>query len=272
MMFKSKNFGDDEDRVVKNHKGNWTYFANDVAYHYDKVKRNYNHLIIELGTDHIGYSKRLKSAVHALSEGKCNISTIFHDLVNLEENGNILKMSKRDGNFITIDDLLEKIDQDVIRFIIMTRKSEALINFDITKAQDKSKDNPVFYVQYAHARIYSVFRNSNVSLDELNSVNIEILSLLNSKYEIDIIRKLAYWPRIVESSCIKLEAHFITFYLQELSSLFHNLWSLGNDDKSLRFISDNKKLTIARLYLLQSIAIVIGAGLKLLGVKPIEEM
>lgn len=277
LLFKSSEFGDDVDRAIQKSDGSWTYFAGDIAYHLDKYNRGYSRMLLELGADHGGYLKRMKAMIAAISDNKATMDIKFHQLVNFLEDGKPAKMSKRAGTFITVSDVLAKVDKDVLRFIMMTRKNDAVLDFDFVKVQEQSKDNPVFYVQYAYARVCSVMRNAKETLPEsvelMQSVDIGDLAKLNSDSEIELIKLLASWPRIIESATKYLEPHRIAFYLGDVAAGFHSLWNNGKDDASLRFIiEDDVKLTAARLVLLQSVTVVIASGLNIFGITPIEEM
>lgn len=271
-LFRATNFGDDVDRPLKKSDGSWTYFASDIAYHLDKLERGFNHMVLELGKDHGGYLKRMKAAVAAISDEKAHIDIVFHDLVNYMEKGAAVKMSKRKGTFLTVGDVVEMVDKDILRFVMLTRKNDAVLDFDLQKVKEQSKDNPVFYVQYAHARCCSVLRNAEVRITA-NNVEISALALLTHETELALIRLLASWPRIVESSAATLEPHRIAFYLQEVAAAFHALWNKGKEEDSLRFIiDDNDALTYARLALVKAVSVVIASGLKVFNVEPAEEM
>jgi len=272
-LFKSSNFGDDLDRPLKKSDGSWTYFAPDIAYHNTKVERGFDVMIDIFGADHAGYVKRLKASVAALSDGQADFDIVLTQLVNLFENGEPFRMSKRAGRFITLRDVVDAVGKDVVRFIMLTRKSDAPLDFDMVKVQEQSKDNQVFYVHYAHARICSVMRNtaeSGVSMEDLAKVD---LSGLGDPAELDLIKAMARWPRVVESAALSHEPHRIATYLYELAGEFHALWNKGRDDPSLRFlVEDNEDLTRARLALIDGVRQVIAAGLHLFGVEPKEEM
>ena len=262
-LFRSTQFGDDVDRPLKKSDGSWTYFAPDIAYHYDKLKRGYKKMILELGSDHAGYQKRLKSAVSALSNNEADINIILHQLVNLMENGEPVKMSKRSGNFLTTRDVVERVGKDVVRFIMLTRKNTEVIDFDFAKVKEQTKDNPVFYVQYANARANSVLRNAAAEGFAPGVPS----TALNHPAELALIRKLAEWPRVVEQSALAHEPHRIAYYLYELASQFHGLWAL------VKFIvPEDKNLTQARLALVKAVGIVVASGLDVFGVQPVESM
>ena len=273
-LFKSTDFGDDVDRPVKKSDGSWTYFAPDIAYHFDKIYRGYDILIDILGADHGGYVKRMKAAVLALSDTKVELDVKLVQLVKLYRNGVPFKMSKRAGTFVTLSDLIKEVGSDVVRFVMLTRKNDAPLDFDLEKVLEQSKDNPVFYVQYAHARVCSVLRKAkevgiDVSDQTLASSD---LSLNNHQVELRLIKKLAEWPRLVQVSAKTNEPHRIAFYLYELAGDFHSLWNRGNDDKGLRFIQEDKTTALAKLALARAVAIVISSGLSILGVEAVSEM
>mgnify|MGYP001323968845 CR=1 FL=1 len=264
LIFKSTLFGDDTDRALQKNDGSWTYFANDVAYHMDKINRNYKHLVNVLGADHTGYIKRITAAVSALSDNKSNLNCKVCQLVKLYKNGEPFKMSKRAGDFISAQDLLDEVDKDPIRFMMLNRSNDVELDFDFNKVKEKTKDNPVFYVQYAYARINSILRTLDIKF--LEKINIEEKKLHFYEIEEKIIRKVFEWPKVIESSSRKFDLHKITFYLYELSTLFHAYWSKGNDDKKYKFI-DNKQINREEiLAIINLVAIVIQNGMKILGV------
>ncbi len=270
LIFKSSTFGDDTDRALQKNDGSWTYFANDVAYHLNKINRNYNNLINILGADHTGYIKRITSAVTALSEKKVKLNCKVCQLVKLYKKGKPFKMSKRAGDFISVQDLLNEVDKDSIRFMMLSRSNDVELDFDFEKVKEKTKDNPVFYVQYAYARINSITRNINKELNE--SIFADPETFDPNIYEIKIIRKIFEWPKIIESAAQKFEPHKIPFYLYELSTLFHSYWSRGNEDDKFKFIENGKikrKETLVFIYLT---SIVIKNGMKILGVSLPEKM
>lgn len=274
-LFRSTAHGDDVDRPVQKSDGAWTYFAPDIAYHYDKVQRGFDMLIDVFGADHGGYVKRMKAAVSALSDGKVPLDIKLTQLVKLYKNGEPFKMSKRAGTFITLRDVVDEVGPDVTRFHMLTRKNDAPLDFDFAKVLEQSKDNPVFYVQYAHARVNSVLRkavDAGVAVDDatLAAVN---LSGLTHEAELAVARKIAEWPRLVEIAAKGHEPHRIAFYLYDLASDFHALWNRGNDDPSLRFLQEgDSDTTQAKIALIRAVAIVISHGLGILGVTPAEEM
>ncbi len=274
-LFKSTSFGDDVDRPIKKIDGNWTYFAPDIAYHYDKIKRNYDKIIDIFGADHSGYTVRMKAVVKALSNGKKDLIIKLCQLVKLYKDGIPVKMSKRSGTYVTLRDLLDEVGKDSIRFLFLMRKNDAPLDFDFNKAIEQTKDNPVFYVQYANARICSILKRArSLGINtEKEFIATTDLSYLSSESEILIIRKLSEWPNIIFVSASRYEPHRIAFYLYELAQLFHGLQSLGKIDHTMKFlIKDNMQLTLARVALILSIQIVIISGLKILGIKPVDEM
>ncbi|SFM13053.1 arginine--tRNA ligase [Shimia aestuarii] len=274
-LFKSTEHGDDVDRPVKKSDGAWTYFAPDIAYHYDKVSRGFDALIDVFGADHGGYVKRMKAAVSALSDGKVPLDIKLTQLVKLWKNGEPFKMSKRAGNFVTLRDVVDQVGPDVTRFVMLTRKNDAPLDFDFDKVLEQSKDNPVFYVQYAHARVCSVLRKAQeagIAADDATLVGAD-LSKLDHEAEISVARKLAEWPRLVEIAGRTNEPHRVAFYLYELASELHALWNRGNDDPALRFVQEGDAATSqAKIALARAVAVVISAGLGILGVTPAQEM
>jgi len=274
-LFRSTAHGDDVDRAVKKSDGSWTYFAPDIAYHFDKVERGFDALIDVFGADHGGYVKRMKAVVAALSDGRVPLDIKLVQLVKLYKNGEPFKMSKRAGTFVTLRDVVEQAGADVTRFHMLTRKNDATLDFDFDKVVEQSKDNPVFYVQYAHARIKSVMRKAaeaGIAVDTATLAAAD-LSRLSHDAEIALARKVAEWPRLVEIAARGHEPHRIAFYLYELASDLHGLWNRGNDDQSLRFFQEGDSATTqAKIALIQSVAVVISGGLGILGVTPAEEM
>ena len=266
-LFKSTEHGDDVDRPVKKSDGSWTYFAPDIAYHYDKVKRGYDTVIDVFGADHGGYVKRMKAAVSALSDGKVGCDIKLIQLVKLFKNGEPFKMSKRAGTFVTLRDVVDQVGADVTRFVMLTRKNDAPLDFDFDKVLEQSKDNPVFYVQYAHARVHSVLRKAAEQ-----GITLSDTPVFDDPAEIAVARKLADWPRQVEIAAKGHEPHRIAFYLYELASDFHALWNKGNENEALRFLQDTPEASAAKIALPRAVAVVISAGLGILGVTPAEEM
>ena len=270
LIFKSTLFGDDNDRALQKNDGAWTYFANDVAYHMDKVNRNYNNLVNILGADHTGYIKRITAAVSALSENKTKLNCKVCQLVKLYKNGEPYKMSKRAGDFISAQDLINEVDKDAIRFMMLNRSNDVELDFDFDKVKEKSKENPVFYVQYAYARINSILRSLDTNLTDKILNNKEDFNL--NKFEEKIVRKIFEWPKIIESTSRKFDLHKIPFYLYELSTLFHVYWSKGNEDKNFKFIENNKIKRKEILTVINLVAIVIQNGMKILGVSLPDKM
>ena len=270
-LFRSTAHGDDVDRPVKKSDGSWTYFAPDIAYHFDKIERGYDELIDVFGADHGGYVKRMKAAVSALSGGRVPLDIKLCQLVRLFKNGEPFKMSKRANNFILLSDVVAQVGADVTRFVMLTRKNDAPLDFDFAKALEQSKDNPVFYVQYAHARVCSVLAKADSPDD--STLQKADFGLLTAPAEMGLIKKLAAWPRLAELAATHHEPHRIAFYLFELASDFHALQHLGKVDPALRFIlPEQAALSTARLAMIRSVAVVISAGLGILGVTPKNEM
>ena len=267
-LFRSTDHGDDVDRPVMKSDGSWTYFAPDIAYHFDKVERGFDELINVFGADHAGYVKRLKAAVSALSDGSVPLDIKLTQLVKLFKNGEPFKMSKRAGTFVTLRDVVDQVGPDVTRFVMLTRKNDAPLDFDFDKVLEQSKENPVFYVQYAHARVRSVMRKvEELGLDFSDHPRLE------DEAEFAVARKIAEWPRLVEIAARNHEPHRVAFYLYELASEFHALWNRGNDQPSLRFVQEgDPAATAAKIALPRAVGVVISAGLGILGVTPAEEM
>ena len=267
-LFRSTAHGDDVDRPVKKSDGSWTYFAPDIAYHYDKVQRGFDELIDVFGADHGGYVKRMKAVVSALSDGRVPLDIKLCNLVKLYRNGEPFKMSKRAGTFVTLSDVVEQVGADVTRFTMLTRKNDAPLDFDFAKAVEQSKDNPVFYVQYANARVHSVLRKAGEA-----GIDLTAPPVLEDAAEFAVARKLAEWPRLVEIAARTNEPHRVAFYLYELASDFHALWNRGNDRPGLRFLQEGNTLASAgKIALPRAVCVVISAGLGILGVTPAEEM
>ena len=274
-LFKSTEHGDDVDRPVMKSDGSWTYFAPDVAYHGDKLRRGFDQLIDILGADHGGYVKRMKAAVSALSGGGVSLDIKLMQLVKLFKNGEPFKMSKRAGNFVTLRDLVDKVGPDVTRFVMLTRKNDAPLDFDFDKVLEQSRENAVYYVQYAHARGCSVIRRAvELEIDVRDKILATTeLSSIKHESELIVTKKLGEWPRLVEIAARTNEPHRIAFYLYELASDLHTLWNKGNEIPGLRFIQeDDKATTAAKIALVRAVCVVISAGLGILGVKPVEEM
>ncbi|MEY8830805.1 arginine--tRNA ligase [Sedimentitalea sp. XS_ASV28] len=274
-LFKSTAHGDDVDRPIMKSDGGWTYFAPDIAYHYDKVSRGFDALIDVFGADHGGYVKRMKAAVSALSDGKVPLDIKLAQLVRLFKNGAPFKMSKRAGNFVTLRDVVDQVGPDVTRFVMLTRKNDAPLDFDFDKVLEQSRDNPVFYVQYAHARVMSVMRRAkeaDIAVDDATLLAAD-LAALDHEAELSVAKKLAEWPRLVEIAARTNEPHRIAFYLYELAGDFHALWNRGNDVPGLRFIQDGDIATSqSKMALARAVSVVISAGLGILGVTPAQEM
>jgi arginyl-tRNA synthetase len=274
-LFRSTAFGDDVDRPVQKSDGGWTYFAPDIAYHYDKVQRGFDALINIFGADHGGYVKRLKAVVAALSGSRVPLDIKLIQLVKLWKNGEPFKMSKRAGTFVTLRDVIDEVGADVTRFIMLTRKNDVALDFDLAKVLDQSKDNPVFYVQYANARINSVLRRAReagIAVADADLTGAD-LARLSHPSELALAAKIAEWPRLVEIAARGNEPHRVAFYLYELASDLHGHWNKGNDDPSLRFFQDgDAATTTAKIALARAAGVVISAGLGILGVTPVEEM
>ena len=274
-LFKSTEHGDDVDRPIMKSDGGWTYFAPDIAYHYDKISRGFDLLIDVFGADHGGYVKRMKAAVSALSNGRVPVDIKLCQLVKLYKNGEPFKMSKRAGTFVTLRDVVDQVGADVTRFVMLTRKNDAPLDFDFDKVLEQSKDNPVFYVQYANARVNSVLRKAaeaGIAVEDATLAQAD-LSGLTHEAELAVARKIAEWPRLVEIAGRSNEPHRVAFYLYDLASDLHALWNRGNDDASLRFIQEGDVATSqAKIALARAVTVVISAGLGILGVTPAEEM
>ena len=270
LIFKSTIFGDDTDRALQKNDGSWTYFANDIAYHSEKINRKFDILINILGADHTGYIKRISAAVSALSEKKVKINCKVCQLVKLFKNGKPFKMSKRAGEFISAQDLLKEVNKDSIRFMMLNRSNDVELDFDFEKVKEKTKDNPVYYVQYAYARINSIIRSLKKSLNDEILITNQSIEL--NEYEEKILRKIFEWPKIIESASLKLEPHKIPFYLYDLSILFHSYWSKGNEDSKFKFIENGKIKRDESLFFIYLVAIVIKNGMNILGVSLPEKM
>ena len=270
LLFKSTEFGDDKDRALQKSDGTWTYFASDVAYHKNKVDRNFDYLINILGADHAGYIKRITSSVEALSGKKDTLICKISQLVKLIKDNKPFKMSKRKGDYITVDDLIEEVGRDATRFIMLNRSSDVELDFDFDAVKEKSKDNPLYYVQYCYARISSVFRHIDKDLNskiELNDFNFEY-----SNDEIKILKKLSEWPKCIDVASTKLEPHRIPVYLYDLASEFHSYWNLGKQFPEKRFINDQKTVSPDKLIFLKAISNVIKTGMDIVGVDTPNQM
>ena len=269
-LFRSTDHGDDVDRPIKKSDGSWTYFAPDVAYHHDKVERGFDELIDVFGADHGGYVKRMKAAVAAMTEGRVPLDVKLVQLVKTLRNGEQVKLSKRAGNIITLRDVIDEVGADVTRFHLLTRKNDAPLEFDLAKVREQTRENPVWYVQYAHARVNSALRRAEEAGIDLSPA--ADLSLLAHEAELALAAKIAEWPRVVEIAARAHEPHRIAFYLYELASEVHGLWNRGNDEPSLRFVQDDHDAARAKLALIRAAQAVIASGLGLLGVTPVEEL
>ena len=270
LLFKSTDFGDDKDRALQKSDNTWTYFASDVAYHNNKLKRKFDFLINILGADHAGYIKRITSVVEAISGKKNKLVCKVSQLVKLIKDGKPFKMSKRKGDYITVEDLISEVGRDATRFIMLNRSNDAELEFDFEKVKEKSKDNPLYYVQYCYARISSVFRN--ISKKVSDDVIINEYNFNYSKEEIEILKKISQWPKCVEISSNKLESHRVPVYLYELAQQFHHYWNLGKEDETKRFISKDKTISEDKIALLKGVSIVIKSGMDILGVSTPERM
>ena len=255
---------------MQKNDGSWTYFANDLAYHLNKIERNYDKLINILGADHTGYIKRIEAGVRALSNNKTELNCKVCQLVKLFKSGKPFKMSKRSGDFISVDELLQEVNKDGIRFMMLNRSNDVELEFDFDKVLEKSKDNPVFYVQYCYARINSIYNTINLNLNE--SIKIDKKDFSLNKYERDLLRKIFEWPKIIKTSSEKYEPHRIPFYLYELSNLFHTYWSKGNEDDKFRFIVNNKIKSKSTLIIIKAVELVIQNGMNILGVSLPKKM
>ncbi|MEK9966413.1 MAG: arginine--tRNA ligase [Rhodospirillaceae bacterium] len=276
-LFRASDFGDDTDRPLKKSDGSWTYFASDLAYHQDKYRRGFTRLIDVWGADHGGYVKRVGAGVKALTDGKAEIDVKLCQMVRLLEDGEPAKMSKRAGTFVTLRDLADAVGKDVIRFIMLTRKNDAPLDFDLVKVREQSRDNPVFYVQYAHARTHSVanmaaeaFPDADFGVEALGGAN---LARLTDSDELALIRLLAAWPRTVEGAAGAHEPHRLAFYLYDLAAAFHALWSKARGEPGLRFVvAEDQEVTRARMALVLAVRAVVASGLEIMGVTPVDEL
>ena len=270
LLFKSTEFGDDKDRALQKSDGSWTYFASDVAYHKNKIDRKFDYLINILGADHAGYIKRISSSVDALSGTKNKLICKISQLVKLIKDNKPFKMSKRKGDYITVDDLINEVGKDATRFIMLNRSSDVELDFDFDSVKEKSKDNPLYYVQYCYARISSVFRHLNKNLD--SDVKIDNFKFDYSSDEIKILKKISEWPKCIDVASSKLEPHRIPVFLYELASEFHSYWNLGKDNPKKRFINEQKKISLDKLVFLKVISNVIKSGMNIVGVDTPEKM
>ena len=270
LLFRSTDFGDDKDRALQKSDGSWTYFASDVAYHKNKLDRKFDFLINILGADHAGYIKRISSSVDALSNSKGKLICKVSQLVKLIKNKKPFKMSKRKGDYITLDDLINEVGKDATRFIMLNRSSDVELDFDFDNVVEKSKENPLYYVQYCYARISSVFRHINKDIKK--EINVKEFNFEYSEQEIIILKKLSEWPRCIEVASNKLEPHRIPTYLYELASLFHSYWNLGKENPEKRFINENKEISDDKLIFLKAISNVIISGMTIIGASTPEQM
>lgn len=273
LLFKSTDFEDSTDRALQKADGSWTYFAGDIAYHYDKFRRGFAHMINVWGADHAGTVKRITAAVDAITEGKGHLDVILCQMVNFTDGGEPLKMSKRAGTFIEVKDVIDKVGKDAYRFMMLSRSNDAQLDFDFQKVLEKTKDNPVFYIQYAHARCHSVMRMAKDVFPDWDIDPVETVEGLHDSDELHLLKLLAGWPRQVENAAIMREPHRLCYALYDIAQQFHMLWNKGKDNALLRFIlPKDKALTRARLAMIQGTAYVIGSGLSIFGVTPVEEM
>ena len=270
LLFKSTDFGDDKDRALQKSDGAWTYFASDVAYHNNKLDRKFDVLVNILGADHAGYIKRITSSVEAISGKKNKLVCKVSQLVKLIKDGKPFKMSKRKGDYITVEDLLNEVGKDASRFIMLSRSSDVELDFDFTKVKEKSKDNPLYYVQYCYTRIASVFRNVEKQIND--DIKVKNYEFNYTNDEIKILKKISEWPKCLEVASNKLEPHRIPVYLYELSSEFHSYWNMGKDDETKRFINNDKKISDEKIVFLKAISIVIKSGMEILNVDTPEKM
>jgi len=270
LLFKSTDFGDDKDRALQKTDKSWTYFASDVAYHNTKLKRNFDVLINILGADHAGYIKRITSVVEALSGEKNKLICKVSQLVKLIKDGQPFKMSKRKGDYITVEDLISEVGKDATRFIMLNRSNDVELDFDFTKVKEKSKDNPLYYVQYCYARISSVFRNLNKNIND--EININNFDLNYTEDEIKIFKKISQWPKCIEVATSKLEPHRIPVYLYELSSEFHSYWNMGKEDETKRFIEKDNSIKDEKIIFLKIVSNIIKSGMNIIGVDTPEKM
>lgn len=276
-LFRATEFGDDVDRPIRKSDGTWTYFASDVAYHFDKYRRGFGEMIDVWGADHGGYVKRMQAAVRALTSDQGSLDVRICQMVNLTRDGKPVRMSKRAGTFVTLSDVIDAVGRDVVRFIMLTRRNDQPLDFDLARVTEQSRDNPVFYVQYAHARCHSVLRHAAGLVDaaalDCESLGSTDLDPLTDDGELGLIRQLARWPRTVEVAAETREPHRIAFFLTDLAAGFHALWNRGRDDTRLRFIDPARpEATRARLALVRGVATVIASGLSVIGVSPVEEL
>ena len=277
LLFRATEFGDDVDRPLRKSDDSWTYFATDMAYHLDKFRRGFGALINVWGADHSGYVKRLVAGVKALTEGVAELDVKICQMVKLLEGGQPAKMSKRAGTYVTLRDLIDQVGPDVVRFIMLTRRNDAPLEFDLKKVTEQSRDNPVFYVQYAHARCCSVMRHAaelfpSERLTDEALAKTDLFGLTDSE-ELGLIKKMAAWPRTVEVAALAHEPHRVAYYLNELAAAFHTLWTKGKDNAELRFLQpEDSQLSLARLAMVRAMATVVASGLRVMGVEPVKEL
>ncbi|MCG8596043.1 MAG: arginine--tRNA ligase [Kiloniellales bacterium] len=276
-LFKATRFGDDVDRPIKKSDGSWTYFAPDMAYHLDKFRRGFTVMVDVFGADHAGHVKRLKAGVTALTRGKAALDIRLCQLVTLLRGGKPVRMSKRAGSFVTLKEVIDEVGKGVVRFIMLTRRNDVPLDFDLEQVLEQSRENPVFYVHYAHARCCSVLRSAKAEFPgidlDLGALAAGPLHRLTDSGELGLIKQLTSWPRIVEGAAESFEPHRIAFYLYDLAAAFHSHWNRGNDNAQLRFLlAADRELTAARLALVQAVALVIASGLQIMGVEPVEEL
>jgi arginyl-tRNA synthetase len=276
-LFRATQFGDDVDRPLRKSDGSGTYFASDIAYHLDKYRRGFASMIDVWGADHGGYVKRMQAAVKAMTAGEGTLDVKLCQMVNLLKDGEPYKMSKRAGTFVTLRDVVDEVGKGVVRFIMLTRKNDAQLDFDLVKVLEQSRDNPVFYVQYAHARAHSVLRHGAEMFPDQDLAAAVLatadLSRLDDPAEMALIRLMGGWPRLIESAAEAHEPHRLAFYLYDVAAAFHGLWNKGKDDATLRFLlAEDRDLSLARLALVRAVALLIASGLAVFGVEPVEEM
>lgn len=277
LLFRSTEFGDDQDRPLKKGDGTWAYVTPDIAYEYDKFQRGFEQLLVVVAVDHAGWVKRLTAGTKAVTKGKADVGVLLYGLVNLMKGGKPFKLSKRAGNILTLEEIVNEVGAGVVRFIMLTRKAQEMLDFDLANAVDQSKDNPFFYVQYAHARCCSVLRHGveAYSADQVSDAALSKVdcSSLVSEDELSVLRLIASWPRLVEQAASAQEPHRVAFFLQEVAAAFHSWWNKGRDDVSMRFLVEgNDELSMARLALVRAVAVVLASGLDVIGIEAMEEL